>query len=258
MGCGIWRALGGDSRLASRPGKLRAAPAAPWPKESKKHSCNPAGCGIWRVLGGDGRLASRPFGSRIGPAVPLAERGLKNIHATLWAAGFGVPLGATFVWPQSRASCGLSPRHLGRKEAKKHSCNPVGCGIWHILGGDGRLASRPSQLRIESAVPLAKRALKNIHAALRAAGFGAPSGATVVWPQGRAGCGLRSRQLGRKGHASERERGLGARQATFVGVTIISLVAEDDMVNQLDAKERGGAGDAIGQGVVLPTGAGIA
>ena len=63
-GCGIWRALGGDGRLASRPGKLRAAPAAPWPKESKKHSCNPAGCGIWRVLGGDGRLASRPSGLR--------------------------------------------------------------------------------------------------------------------------------------------------------------------------------------------------
>ena len=30
------------------------------------------------------------------------------------------------------------------------------------------------------------------------------------------------------------------------------------MINQLDAEERSGAGDAIGQGVVLPTGAGIA
>ena len=66
------------------------------------------------------------------------------------------------------------------------------------------------------------------------------------------------RHLDRKRYASERERGLGARQATFVGVTIISLVAEDDMINQLDTEERSGAGDAIGQGVVLPTGAGIA
>ena len=146
----------------------------------------------------------------------LAKRALKNNPAALRAAGFNAPSEATVVWPQGRASCGLSPRHLGPKGAKKHSCNPAGCGIWRALGGDGRLASRPGKLR--------------------AAGFGAPSGATVVWPQGRAGCGLRSRQLGRKGHASERERGLGARQATFVGVTIISLVAEDDMINQLDAK----------------------
>ena len=66
------------------------------------------------------------------------------------------------------------------------------------------------------------------------------------------------RHLGPKEHVSEGERGLGARQASFVGVTIISLVAEDDMINQLDAEERSGAGDAIGQGVVLPTGVGIA
>ena len=146
------------------------------------------------------------------------------------------PWGRRSFGPKTGQVADCARGTLAQRGLKKHSCNPVGCGIWHILGGDGRLASRPSQLRIESAVPLAKRALKNIHAALRAAGFGAPSGATVVWPQGRAGCGLRSRQLGRKGHASERERGLGARQATFVGVTIISLVAEDDMVNQLDAK----------------------
>jgi len=31
-GCGIWRALGGDFRLTSRPGKLRIESAAPWPK----------------------------------------------------------------------------------------------------------------------------------------------------------------------------------------------------------------------------------
>ena len=47
---------------------------------------------------------------------------------------------------------------------------------------------------------------------------------------------MRPRRLGQKKHASERERGLGARQASFVGVTIILLVAEDDMINQLDAK----------------------
>ena len=124
--------------------------------------------------------------------------------------------------------------------------------------GYDRLASRPGGLRIESAVPLAKRALKNIHATLRAARFSVSLGATVVWPQGRAGCGLSPRHLGPKGHVSEGERGLGARQATFVSVTIISLVAEDDMIYQLDAEERSGASDAIGQGVVLPTGAGIA
>ena len=105
---------------------------------------------------------------------------------------------------------------------------------------------------------IAPRGLKNIHPTLRAAGFGVPTGATVIWPPGRAGCGLRPRYLGPKGHASERERGLGARQASFVGVAIVLLVAEDDMIYQLDAKQRGGAGDAIGQGVVLPTGAGIA
>jgi len=36
---------------------------------------------------------------------------------------------------------------LGPKDLKKHSCNPAGCGIWHVLGGYGRLASRPSELR---------------------------------------------------------------------------------------------------------------
>ena len=224
----------------------------------KKHSCNPAGCEIWRALGGDFRLASRLGELRATPAAPLAQRGLKNIHATLRAAGFGAPLGATVVWPQGRASCGLRPRYPWPKGAKKHSCNPAGCGIWRALGGDSRLASRPDGLRIESAIPLVQKALKNIHATLRATQFGASLGATVVWPQGRASCGLRPRRLGRKGHASERERGLGARQASFVGVAIVLLVAEDDMINQLDAKQRGGAGDAIGQGVVLPTGAGIA
>ena len=86
----------------------------------------------------------------------LAQRGLKNNHAAPRAAGFGAPLGATFVWPQGRASCGLSPRHLGRKGAKKHSCNLAGCGIWRTLGGDGRLASRPDELRAAPAAPWPK------------------------------------------------------------------------------------------------------
>ena len=151
----------------------------------------------------------------------LAQRGLKNIHATLRAAGFGAPLGATFVWPQGRAGCGLRPRHLGPKGAEKHSCSLAGCGIWRTLGSDSRLASRPSKLRIKSAVPLAQRTLKNIHATLWAAGFGAPSEATVVWPQGRASCGLRPRHLGPKSlkniHATLRAAGFGA----SLGATVV-------------------------------------
>ncbi len=153
VGCEIWRALGSDGRLASRPGKLRAAPAAPWPKGSKKTFMQP--CGLrdlarpWERLS-FGLKAGRVAGYARGT---LAERGLKNIHATLWAAGFGAPLGATFVWPQGRASCGLRPRHLGRKGAEKHSCNPAGCGIWRALGGDDCLASKPSDLRAAPAAP---------------------------------------------------------------------------------------------------------
>ena len=63
-------------------------------------------------------------------------------------------------------------------------------------------------------------------------------------PWGRQSFGLKAGRvadcargtLGRKGHVSERERELGARQASFVSVTIILLVAEDDMINQLDAE----------------------
>ena len=91
----------------------------------------------------------------------LAQRGLKNIHATLWAAGFGAPLGATVVWPQSQTGCGLHPRHLGPKVAKKHSYSPAGCGIWRTLGGDGRLASKPSDLRTAPAVPWPKGSKKH-------------------------------------------------------------------------------------------------
>ena len=105
---------------------------------------------------------------------------------------------------------------------------------------------------------LAEKALKNNHAELRNAKMGTSSGATFVWPKDQTSCGLSPRHLGPKGHAPKPIDELGARQATFVGVTIISLVAEDDMINQLDTKERSGAGDAIGQGVVLPTWAGIA
>ena len=206
------------------------------PKGSKKHSCNPVGCGIWRALGGDFRLASKPGGLRTASAVPLAQRGLKNIHATLRAVGFGAPSGATVVWPQGRAGCGLRSRHLGRKGSKKTFMQP--CGLRDLACPRGRRSFGLKTKRFAGYArgTLAQRALKNIHATLRAAGFGAPSGATVVWPQDQAGCGLRPRYLDRKRYASERERGLGARQATFVGITIISLVAEDDMINQLDAK----------------------
>ena len=86
-----------------------------------------------------------------------AQRALKNIRAALRTAGFGTPLGATFVWPQDQASCGMCPQNLTRKGAKKHSCNLAGCGIWRTLGGDFRLASRLGKLRTASAVPLAQR-----------------------------------------------------------------------------------------------------
>ena len=146
----------------------------------------------------------RSFGLKAGRVAgcargTLAQRGLKNIRATLWAARFGVPSGATVVWPQGRASCGLRPRHLGPKGSKKHSCNPVGCGIWHALGSDFRLVSRPFGLRATPAAPWPKGGLKNIHATLRAVGFNAPSEATVVWPQDWANCGLSPRYPWPKG-----------------------------------------------------------
>ena len=83
---------------------------------------------------------------------------------------------------------------------------------------------------------LAERALKNNHTALRTAKMSTSSGTTVVWPQDQTSCGLRPQRVSRKRHAPEPIDELGARQATFVGVTIISLVAEDDMINQLDVK----------------------
>ena len=148
-----------------------------------------------------GRLSFGPKAGQVADCIrgTLAKRVLKNIHATLRAAGFGVPLGAIVVWPQGRASCGMHPRYPWPKGSKKHSCNPVGCGIWRALGGDFRLALRPGKLRAAPAAPLAQRGLKNIHATLRAAEFGVPLGATFVWPQGREGCGLLPRHLGRKG-----------------------------------------------------------
>ena len=125
--------------------------------------------------------------------------GLKSSYATLRAAGFGTSSGATVVWPQGRASCGLRPRHLGPKGAKKHSCNPAGCEIWRTLGGRRSFGLKTKRVAGYAHGTLAQRGLKNIHATLRAAGFGAPLGATFVWPQGRASCGLHPRHLGRKG-----------------------------------------------------------
>ena len=158
-------------------------------------------CGLRDLAHPRGRLSFGLKAGRVADYVrgTLGPKELKNIHATLRAARFGAPSGATFVWPQGRAGCGLRPRYPWPKGAKKHSCNPAGCGISRALGSDFRLASRPGGLRIESAVPLAQRALKNIHATLWAAGFGAPLGATVVWPQDWASCGLHPRYPWPKG-----------------------------------------------------------
>ena len=90
----------------------------------------------------------------------LPERALKNNHADLRNAKIGAPSGATVVRPQDQASCGLRPRHLGPKGSKKHSCHPAGCGIWRVLGGDNRLASRPGKLRACARDTLAQKALK--------------------------------------------------------------------------------------------------
>ena len=164
----------------------------------------------------------------------LGPKGLKNIHPTLWAAGFGVPLGATFVWPQGRAGCGMRPRHLGPKGSKKTFMQP--CGLRDLACPRGRLSfglktgrvaecargilaqrtlktfMQPCRLRdlvhprerlsfglkagrVADCIrgTLAQRTLKNIHATLQAAGFGAPLGATFVWPQDWASCGLNPR-----------------------------------------------------------------
>ena len=158
-GCGIWRALGGDGRLASRPGNLRTESAVPLAERAlKKTFMQP--CGLRDLACPRGQLS---FGLKAGQVAgcargTLAQRGLKNISATLRAAGFGVPLGATVVWPQGRAICGLRPRHLGRKGSKKHSCNPAGCGIWRALGSDFRLVSRPDKLRAAPATGEPKEA----------------------------------------------------------------------------------------------------
>ena len=110
-----------------------------------------------------------------------------------------MPSGATFVWPQDRAICGLHPRRLGQKGSKKTFMQP--CGLRDLACPWGRLSFGLKTRRVAGYArgTLAQKALKNIHAPLRAAGFGVPSGATVVWPQGRAICGLSPRHLGPKG-----------------------------------------------------------
>ena len=134
------------------------------------------------------------------------------------------------------------------------------CGLRDLACPRGQLSFGLKAGQVAECIrrTLPERALKNNHADLRTAKMGTSSGATVVWPQDQASCGMHLQRVSRKRHTPKPIDELGARQATFVGVTIISLVAEDDMINQLDAEERSGAGDAIGQGVVLPTGAGIA
>ena len=129
----------------------------------------------------------------------LAQRTLKNIHATLQAAGFGAPLGATFVWPQDWASCGLNPRYPWPKGSKKTFMQP--CGLRDLACPRGRHSFGLKTKRVAGCArgTLAQRGLKNIHATLRAAGFNASLGATVVWPQGRASCGLSPRYPWPKG-----------------------------------------------------------
>ena len=131
----------------------------------------------------------------------LAQRGLKNIHATLRAAGFGAPWGrrsfglkagrvagyargtlaeralknihATLrlrdlARPWGRRSFGLKAgqvaecirRTLAEKALKKRSCRPADCENGHVLGGDGRLASKPSDLRAAPAAPWPKGSKK--------------------------------------------------------------------------------------------------
>ena len=129
----------------------------------------------------------------------LAQRGLKNIHATLRTAKMGTSSGATVVWPQDQTSCGLRPQNLTRKGAKKTIMQP--CGLRDLARPWERRSFGLKARRFADCFrgALAQRALKNIPATLRAVGFNAPLGATVVWPQGRASCGLRPRHLGPKG-----------------------------------------------------------
>ena len=128
-----------------------------------------------------------------------AQRALKNIRAALRTAGFGTPLGATFVWPQDQASCGMCPQNLTRKGSKKHSCNLAAARFGAPLGatvvwpqGRASCGMYPQNLS-------RKGAKKNDHADLRTAKMGTSSGATVVWPQNQVICGLRPRHLGPKG-----------------------------------------------------------
>ena len=158
-------------------------------------------CGLRDLACPRGRLSFGLKAGRVADYVrgTLAERGLKNIHATLRAAGFGAPLGATFVWPQGRAICGLRPRHLGRKGSKKTFIQP--CGLRHLMHPQERqsFSLKAGRFAGYARSTLAQRALKSIHATLRATQLGASLGATVVWPQNQAICGLRPRHLGPKG-----------------------------------------------------------
>ena len=157
-------------------------------------------CGLRKLAHPRGRLS---FGLKARQVAGCArsswaQRGLKNIHATLWAAGFGAPSGATVVWPQDQASCGMCPQNLTRKGAKKTIMQP--CGLRDLARPRGRRSFGLKTKRFAGCArgTLAQRGLKNIPATLRAAGFGVPLGATVVWPQSLADCGLSPRYLSRK------------------------------------------------------------
>ena len=190
---------GSNFRLASRPSGLRAAPAAPLAQRGLKNIHATLRAAAFNAPSGatfvwpQGRAICGLYPRRLGP------KGLKNIHTALPAAGFGVPSGATFVWPQGRAICGLYPRYLGRKGAKKTFMQP--CGLRDLACPRGRQSFGLKAKRFAGCArgALAQRGLKNIPATLPAARFGVPSGATFVWPQGRAICGLHPRYLGPKG-----------------------------------------------------------
>ena len=155
---GFGALLESDDRWASRPGNLRIVSAVPLAQRGLKNiPATLRAAGFGTPLGATFVWPQGRAGCGLRPQ-NLGRKGAKNDHATLRAARFGASLGATVVWPQNQAICGLRPRHLGPKGSKKHSCNPVGCGIWHVLEGYGRLVSRPDKLRAAPATAKPKEA----------------------------------------------------------------------------------------------------
>ena len=95
-GCGIWRAFGGDGRLASRPGGLRTASAASWPKGSKKTFMQP--CGLRDLACPWGRLSFGLKAGRVADRVRgiLGPKGSKKHSCNLAGCGNWRVLGGDF------------------------------------------------------------------------------------------------------------------------------------------------------------------